>query len=49
MTLYDENKANNYIRNQATFNCTDDLILSDGVLWDVMSGKVNALHITYKL
>ncbi|XP_067935367.1 DDB1- and CUL4-associated factor 1-like isoform X1 [Watersipora subatra] len=41
-TFYDENKSNNYVRNQATFNCTDDLVLSDGVLWDVDSGK--AIH-----
>lgn len=42
LTLYDESKANNYNRNQATFNYTDDLVLNDGVLWDVNSGK--AVH-----
>lgn len=30
---------NQYTKNRATFNPTDDLILSDGVLWDVKSGK----------
>ncbi|KAK2725316.1 DDB1- and CUL4-associated factor 1-like isoform X2 [Artemia franciscana] len=50
-TIYDVNtgqslmslkptSSNAYTRNQATFNDTDDLILSDGVLWDVTSGKV---------
>jgi len=38
-TLYDENKANNYSRNRATFSPTDDLALNDGVLWDVHTGK----------
>ncbi|ESN96091.1 hypothetical protein HELRODRAFT_67592 [Helobdella robusta] len=40
MTLYDANKSNNYTKNRATFNPTDDLILNDGVLWDIDSGKV---------
>ena len=31
--------ANNYTRNRATFNATDDLVLNDGVLWDVNSGR----------
>ncbi len=39
VTLYDHEKANNYIRNRATFSPSDDLVLSDGVLWDVNSGK----------
>ena len=42
VTLYDQDKANNYTRNRATFNQTDDLVLNDGVLWDVNSGK--AVH-----
>jgi len=42
MTLYDETRANNYSRNQATFNGTDDLVLNDGVLWDINSRKVRA-------
>lgn len=37
--LYDQDKANNYTRNRATFNSTDELILNDGVLWDHYSGK----------
>ena len=39
MTLHDVEKANNYKWNRATFNPTDDLVLNDGVLWDVDSGK----------
>ena len=39
MSLQDHDLANNYTRNRATFNPTDDLILNDGVLWDVNSGK----------
>lgn len=39
-TFYDENKANNYKYNEATFNPTDDLVLNDGNLWDVRSGKM---------
>uniref|UniRef100_A0A1B6HVS0 DDB1- and CUL4-associated factor 1 n=1 Tax=Homalodisca liturata TaxID=320908 RepID=A0A1B6HVS0_9HEMI len=31
--------SNQYTKNRATFNPTDELILSDGVLWDVSSGK----------
>ncbi|XP_054275283.1 protein mahjong-like isoform X2 [Macrosteles quadrilineatus] len=31
--------SNQYTKNRATFNPTDELILSDGVLWDVASGK----------
>uniref|UniRef100_A0A8C8W948 DDB1 and CUL4 associated factor 1 n=1 Tax=Panthera leo TaxID=9689 RepID=A0A8C8W948_PANLE len=34
--------ANNYKRNCATFNPTDDLVLNDGVLWDVRSAQ--AIH-----
>ncbi|KAL8603740.1 hypothetical protein ACOMHN_024356 [Nucella lapillus] len=39
MTLYDSSKANNYRANQATFSPTDDLVLNDGVLWDMRSSK----------
>uniref|UniRef100_A0ABD2WU61 LisH domain-containing protein n=1 Tax=Trichogramma kaykai TaxID=54128 RepID=A0ABD2WU61_9HYME len=31
--------SNNYSRNRATFSMNDELILSDGILWDVNSGK----------
>lgn len=31
--------SNQYNKNRATFNPTDELVLSDGVLWDVASGK----------
>lgn len=34
--------ANNYKRNCATFNPTDDLVLNDGVLWDVRTAQ--AIH-----
>lgn len=33
--LKDPDLSNRYTRNRATFNPTDDLVLSDGVLWDV--------------
>ncbi|KAH9488203.1 DDB1- and CUL4-associated factor 1 [Bulinus truncatus] len=39
-TFFDEKKANNYQYNEATFSPTDDLILNDGNLWDVRSGKM---------
>ena len=39
MTLFDDDKANNYKANMATFSPTDDLVLNDGVLWDVRSRK----------
>ncbi|XP_076447473.1 DDB1- and CUL4-associated factor 1-like isoform X2 [Babylonia areolata] len=39
MTLYDASKANNYRANIATFSPTDELVLNDGVLWDVRSRK----------
>ena len=38
-TLHDQDKPNNYGWNRATFNSTDDLVLNDGVLWDINSGK----------
>lgn len=39
LKLFDANKANNYRENRATFNPTDELVLNDGVLWDIRSGK----------
>lgn len=42
LKLYDADKANNYKANRAIFNPTDDLVLNDGVLWDVRSAK--AVH-----
>lgn len=31
--------SNQYTKNRATYSPTDELVLSDGVLWDVNSGK----------
>ncbi|KAJ3586455.1 hypothetical protein NHX12_012853 [Muraenolepis orangiensis] len=42
LTLNNPDLANNYKRNCATFNPTDDLVLNDGVLWDVRSAQ--AIH-----
>uniref|UniRef100_A0A7N8XXC0 DDB1- and CUL4-associated factor 1 n=1 Tax=Mastacembelus armatus TaxID=205130 RepID=A0A7N8XXC0_9TELE len=42
LTLSDATLANNYKRNCATFNPTDDLVLNDGVLWDVRTSR--AIH-----
>ncbi|XP_034442578.1 DDB1- and CUL4-associated factor 1-like [Hippoglossus hippoglossus] len=42
LTLNDPGLANNYKRNCATFNPTDDLVLNDGVLWDVRASR--AVH-----
>lgn len=39
MKLFDSDKANNYRANAATFSPTDELVLNDGVLWDVRSRK----------
>ena len=39
VTLYDQDRANSYHRNRATFSPSDDLVLNDGVLWDISSGK----------
>ena len=39
MRLYDQDKANNYKANRAIFNPTDELVLNDGVLWDVRLNK----------
>lgn len=41
-TLRDADLSNHYTRNRATFNPTDELVLSDGVLWDVRN--VSPLH-----
>lgn len=41
-TLNNSALANNYKRNCATFNPTDDLVLNDGVLWDVRGTR--AIH-----
>lgn len=42
LTLNEPVLANNYKRNCATFNPTDDLVLNDGVLWDVRASS--AIH-----
>uniref|UniRef100_A0A8C8INK7 DDB1- and CUL4-associated factor 1 n=1 Tax=Oncorhynchus tshawytscha TaxID=74940 RepID=A0A8C8INK7_ONCTS len=42
LTLHYPDLSNNYKRNCATFNPTDDLVLNDGVLWDVRSAQ--AIH-----
>ncbi|XP_071806526.1 DDB1- and CUL4-associated factor 1-like [Asterias amurensis] len=34
-----EDFSNNYTKNRATFDPTDELVLNDGVLWDVRSAK----------
>ncbi|RWS14691.1 protein VPRBP-like isoform X2 [Dinothrombium tinctorium] len=34
-TFEDENLSNRYTKNKATLNPTDELLLNDGVLWDV--------------
>lgn len=31
--------SNQYSRNRATFDATNELVLSDGVLWDATAGK----------
>ncbi|XP_074608975.1 DDB1- and CUL4-associated factor 1-like isoform X5 [Acropora palmata] len=40
LTFNDPNSSNNYSKNLATFNPTDDLVLNDGVLWDVNGNRV---------
>lgn len=40
LTLSDPNNCNNYSKNFASFNPTDDLVLNDGVLWDVKGKRV---------
>ncbi|XP_056293219.1 DDB1- and CUL4-associated factor 1-like isoform X2 [Pseudoliparis swirei] len=42
VSLSDAALANNYKRNCATFDPTDELVLSDGVLWDVRAPR--AVH-----
>jgi len=37
--LHDTERANNYTRNRATFNMSDELVLNDGILWDVDSAR----------
>ncbi|XP_067026010.1 DDB1- and CUL4-associated factor 1-like isoform X2 [Acropora muricata] len=39
-TFNDPSCSNNYSKNLATFNPTDDLLLNDGVLWDVNGNRV---------
>jgi len=39
-TFHDESISKKYYRNQATFNYTDELVLNDGVLWDVRTSAV---------
>ncbi|CAB3993233.1 DDB1- and CUL4-associated factor 1 isoform X1, partial [Paramuricea clavata] len=39
-TLSDTKNSNNYLKNIATFNLTDELVLNDGLLWDVRASKV---------
>lgn len=39
MEIFDQDKANYYTSNRATFDPSDDLVLNDGVLWDVRVGK----------
>ena len=39
LKLYDADKVNSYQDNRATFHPSDDLVLNDGVLWYVRSGK----------
>ena len=40
MMLSDTKNSNNYLKNVATFNLTDELVLNDGLLWDVRASKV---------
>eukprot|EP00794_Sanderia_malayensis_P006284 gene6285-7007_t len=40
LTLEDVNSKNQYHKNFATFNATDDLVLNDGCLWDVRARKM---------
>lgn len=40
LTLNDSNSSNNYSKNFATFNPTDELVLNDGVLWDIKGNRV---------
>ncbi|XP_057334525.1 DDB1- and CUL4-associated factor 1 isoform X2 [Microplitis mediator] len=38
-TLTPSISSNRYTKNRATFSMNDELVLSDGILWDVNSGK----------
>lgn len=38
MTLIPK-QSNQYGRNRAAFDATNELVLSDGVLWDAVAGK----------
>jgi len=40
LKLADPHNLNRYMRNIATFNSTDDLVLNDGCLWDVRAAKL---------
>ena len=40
VTLSDVKSRNNYSDNVATFNWSDELVLNDGVLWDVRAKQV---------
>lgn len=40
MTLVDQDRSNHYSRNRATFHPTDEMVLNDGLLWDVRSATV---------
>lgn len=42
LTLFQESLAGRYRRNRATFSPSDQLLLNDGVLWDVRSSR--AVH-----
>ncbi|CAN9512112.1 unnamed protein product [Ophioblennius macclurei] len=42
LTLNDQSLGNNYKRNRATFGPSDDLVLNDGVLWDLRTSQ--AVH-----
>lgn len=36
--------ANHYTRNRATFHPRDDLVLNDGILWDIRDNTKNIVH-----
>ncbi|RWS31137.1 protein VPRBP-like isoform X3 [Leptotrombidium deliense] len=38
-TFEDENLSNKYLKNKATLNPSDELLLNDGVLWDVRTSS----------
>ncbi|XP_071960709.1 DDB1- and CUL4-associated factor 1-like [Antedon mediterranea] len=39
LTLFSSELSNHYTKNSATFDPTDELVLNDGVLWDVRSAR----------